>query len=105
MNFNQCPLCGSSAIQRKHGRYRFAVKDKHVTSPVIQYWACPACGETFFDREANKKIDEALLARSKKRAHSAIHAVASRDRGSAVSSGLGMGREEAGKHVLASLRK
>jgi len=28
---------------------------------VVQYWECLSCNEIFFDREANRKIDAALL--------------------------------------------
>jgi YgiT-type zinc finger domain-containing protein len=61
MEFTVCPLCGSSAIKKKKGSYRFNIKGKVVSTPVMQYWECPHCGEAFFDRQANKQIDEALL--------------------------------------------
>ncbi|MFQ5630834.1 MAG: YgiT-type zinc finger protein [bacterium] len=61
MQFTECPLCGSSAIKKKKGSYAFTIKNEKVATPVITYWGCPACGEAFFDREANKRIDEELI--------------------------------------------
>jgi YgiT-type zinc finger domain-containing protein len=47
--------------KEKKGSYRFNFKGKIVTTPMVQYWECPNCGEAFFDREANNLIDKALL--------------------------------------------
>ena len=66
MKFKECPLCGSRAIQEKHGLYKLNIHDEAVSTPVVTYWECPSCGEAFFDREANKKIDAALLPRRKR---------------------------------------
>jgi YgiT-type zinc finger domain-containing protein len=68
MEFKTCPLCGSSKIQKQEGPYDFMIKGQKITTPTISYWSCPNCGEAFFDREANRKIDAALLPQSKKRA-------------------------------------
>ena len=61
MEFTICPLCGSPAIQKKKGHYKFNIKGKSLATPVVQYWECSNCGEAFFDKQANKLIDEALL--------------------------------------------
>jgi YgiT-type zinc finger domain-containing protein len=61
MEFNTCPLCGSSSIRKKKGVHQFNVRGEWLTTPVVQYWECPNCKEIFFDREANQKIDAALL--------------------------------------------
>ena len=61
MKFIECPLCGSKSIKKKRGIYNFKVRNKIIPSPIIDYWECPGCGEAFFDQEANKKIDAALL--------------------------------------------
>lgn len=66
MKFKQCPLCGSRAIQEKQGPYKLKIHGKAVSTPVATYWECPSCGEVFFDREANKKIDAAFLPRRKR---------------------------------------
>jgi YgiT-type zinc finger domain-containing protein len=61
MEFTVCPLCESPSIRKKRGVYKFNIHGESLSTPVIQYWECPNCGEVFFDREANRKIDEALL--------------------------------------------
>lgn len=61
MEFQECPLCGSSTIQKLRGRHEFIIEGKKTKTPIIQYWKCPNCGEAFFDYEANRIIDEALL--------------------------------------------
>lgn len=61
MEFTICPLCGSSAIKKKKGSYKFDIKGEIVHTPVVEYWECPDCNEAFFDRKANVIIDEALL--------------------------------------------
>lgn len=61
MEFQECPLCASSKIQQRKGRYEFVIKGKKVKTPMIRYWKCPNCGEAFFDHEANRIIDEAFL--------------------------------------------
>jgi YgiT-type zinc finger domain-containing protein len=66
MKFKKCPLCGSRAIQEKQGTYKLNIHGKAVLTPDVTYWECPSCGEAFFDREANKKIDAALLPRRKR---------------------------------------
>jgi YgiT-type zinc finger domain-containing protein len=66
MEFSVCPLCGSSAIQKKRGHYKFNIKGKSIAAPLVQYWECPNCGEAFFDKQANKRIDEALLLNHKR---------------------------------------
>jgi YgiT-type zinc finger domain-containing protein len=67
MEFNSCPLCGSSSIQKKKGVYNFVIHGKSLSTPIIQYWNCPNCGEVFFDRQANKIIDHALLPHRKQK--------------------------------------
>jgi len=66
MKFKECPLCGSRAIQERQDPYKLTIHDETVSTPVVNYWACPSCGEAFFDREANKKIDAAFLRRRKR---------------------------------------
>jgi len=61
MELNICPLCGSPSIQKKKGVRRFNVRGELLSTPMVQYWECPSCNEIFFDREANRKIDAALL--------------------------------------------
>jgi len=61
MEFTVCPLCESPSIRKKRGVYKFDIQGEVLSTPVIQYSECPDCGEAFFDREANQKIDEALL--------------------------------------------
>ncbi len=61
MQFQECPLCGSPTIQKIKGRHAFIIKSEKTKTPIIQYWKCPNCGEAFFDHEANRIIDEALL--------------------------------------------
>jgi YgiT-type zinc finger domain-containing protein len=58
---NTCPLCGSPSIRKKKGVHQFNVRGKLRSTPVVQYWECSNCHEIFFDREANRKIDAALL--------------------------------------------
>ena len=62
-----CPLCGSPSIKKKKGVYKFYLQGEPLSTPAIQYWECPNCGEAFFDRQANKKIDDALLPRRKQK--------------------------------------
>ncbi len=70
MEFTVCPLCESPSIRKKRGVYKFDVHGEALSTPVIQYWECPNCGETFFDREANQKIDEALMKPRKRKLES-----------------------------------
>jgi len=58
---NTCPLCGSPSIRKKKGVHQFNVRGELRSTPVVQYWECSSCNEIFFDREANRKIDAALL--------------------------------------------
>ena len=69
MEFTQCPLCASFEIKKKKGTHEFKFKDKLITTPIVEYWYCEHCGESFFDHQANKIIDENLrLKRSRSRA-------------------------------------
>lgn len=61
MELKNCPLCGSPSIRKKKGVHQFNVLGEWRSTPVVQYWECPNCNEIFFDREANRKIDAALL--------------------------------------------
>ena len=61
MKFKRCPLCDSPKIKQRKGPYDFMIKGEKITTPAVSYWACPNCGEAFFDREANQIIDKALL--------------------------------------------
>jgi YgiT-type zinc finger domain-containing protein len=61
MELTVCPLCESSSIRKKKGVHQFNVLGELRSTPVVQYWECPSCNEIFFDREANRKIDAALL--------------------------------------------
>lgn len=61
MDLTVCPLCGSPSIRKKKGVHQFNVRGELRSTPVVQYWECPSCNEIFFDREANRKIDAALL--------------------------------------------
>jgi YgiT-type zinc finger domain-containing protein len=61
MELNVCPLCGSPSIRKKKGVHQFNVLGELRATPVVQYWECPSCNEIFFDREANRIIDAALL--------------------------------------------
>ena len=61
MEFTACPLCESPSIRKKKGAYKFDIHGEALLTPVIQYWECPNCDEAFFDREANRKIDAALM--------------------------------------------
>ncbi len=75
MELKQCPLCGSKTIQKKRGHYEFDLKGKFVITPIVQYWACPNCKEVFFDREANRRIDEVLLKNRKRKEQKKRHSV------------------------------
>jgi YgiT-type zinc finger domain-containing protein len=61
MELKNCPLCGSPSIRKKKGVHQFNVRGELRSTPVVQYWECPSCNEIFFDREANRLIDAALL--------------------------------------------
>ena len=61
MELSSCPLCGSPSIRKKKGVHQFNVRGEWLSTPVVQYWECSSCNEIFFDREANRKIDAALL--------------------------------------------
>jgi len=58
---NTCPLCGSPSIRKKKGVHQFNVRGELRSTPAVEYWECSNCNEIFFDREANRKIDAALL--------------------------------------------
>lgn len=61
MEILKCPLCGSSSIRKKRGSYPLNLKGKLVSTPVVHYWKCSHCGEAYFDKAANRRIDEKLL--------------------------------------------
>jgi hypothetical protein len=48
-------------MREKKGIHQFNVLGELRSTPVVQYWECSSCKENFFDREANQKIDAALL--------------------------------------------
>ena len=67
IKFEFCPLCESSAIRKKKGKRKLQLKNRLVTTPVIEYWECEDCGEIFLPHKTSKKLDEAFLPARKRK--------------------------------------
>lgn len=57
LNIGKCPTCGSSRIRRVRGRWSGRGGSGVITVPKLEYYACPACGERVYDREAMRRIE------------------------------------------------
>ena len=53
----RCPICGSRRIHRVCETVEFVRKGARVPVPKVCFDRCDTCGESFFDHEANEKID------------------------------------------------
>lgn len=62
MELDLCPLCESPTIRKKKGKRTLQLKDRLVTTPLIEYWECDRCGEIFYPHETSKKLDAVFLA-------------------------------------------
>lgn len=61
MELKRCPICHSSKIERAKKELRYRLGNKVHRIPDITREICKSCGEEFFSREANKKIDSHLF--------------------------------------------
>lgn len=62
-----CPSCDSPALKKIRNNWTGKVKGKTYMVPNLEYYTCPQCGETFYDREAMRKIESYSPTFAKKR--------------------------------------
>jgi len=75
MEFILCPLCASPKIKKKRGTLEFKIRETLITTPVVGYWYCSNCGESFLDHEANRIIDEELRLKTSRRKEIILHSL------------------------------
>jgi YgiT-type zinc finger domain-containing protein len=57
-----CPTCGSAAIREVVENWKGDFKGQRYVVPKLRFFACPACGERVYSREAMRRIQAASLA-------------------------------------------
>jgi YgiT-type zinc finger domain-containing protein len=62
-----CPSCGSRAIKKIRRNWTGKVKGQTYVVPNLEYYLCPQCGETVYDRQAMRKIEAHSPAFAKRR--------------------------------------
>ena len=62
-----CPSCGSHAIKKIRRNWTGNVKGQTYIVPNLEYYTCPQCGESIYDREAIRKIEAHSPAFTKRR--------------------------------------
>ena len=58
LHITVCPTCGSTKIEKVCRDWSGRFKGRPYTVPSLEFYACPACGEKVYDREAMRKIQE-----------------------------------------------
>jgi YgiT-type zinc finger domain-containing protein len=54
-----CPTCGSAAIREVFENWKGEFKGQRYVVPKLRFFACPACGERVYPREAMRRIQAA----------------------------------------------
>jgi YgiT-type zinc finger domain-containing protein len=62
-----CPSCGSHALKKVRCNWTGKSKGQTYMAPSLEYYTCPQCGESLYDREAMRKIEAHSPAFAKKR--------------------------------------
>jgi YgiT-type zinc finger domain-containing protein len=62
-----CPSCGSHALKKFRRNWTGKTKEQTYVVPNLEYYVCPQCGETIYDREAMRKIEAHSPAFTKRR--------------------------------------
>lgn len=57
MQLKECPICGSPKIRRICEEFKATIQGKKLVIPDIERHKCFSCGEEFFDRASNEKLD------------------------------------------------
>lgn len=57
ISLSRCPLCGCRAIRRVRRRLAGQIRGRRYTTPAVSFYACPGCGEEFYDHDAMLKIE------------------------------------------------
>jgi YgiT-type zinc finger domain-containing protein len=52
-----CPSCGSPAIKKIRRNWTGKGKGQTYRVPDLEYYMCPQCSESIYDREAMRKIE------------------------------------------------
>lgn len=52
-----CPSCGSPDLKKVRRNWTGTVKGRTYVVPNLEYYMCPRCGESIYDREAMRKIE------------------------------------------------
>ena len=60
-SLKKCPLCGGSKMRRVARDLVFTRGGKKIKVSNIERDVCGSCGEEFFDRDANARIDAAVF--------------------------------------------
>ena len=58
MKLTRCPICESDQLREVSGKLSFQSHAGEVKIPKVTRTKCDTCGEEFFDREANKILDQ-----------------------------------------------
>jgi YgiT-type zinc finger domain-containing protein len=62
-----CPSCGSRNLKRVRRNWTGNMKGRTYMVPNLEYYTCPQCGESIYDREAMRKIEAHSPAFAKRR--------------------------------------
>jgi len=57
LSINRCPTCGSDRIRKAPRNWTGEFRGKTYQVEGLEFYECPVCGETVFDREAMRKIE------------------------------------------------
>lgn len=52
-----CPSCGSNQIKRVQRDWAGEFQGQPYTVPSLEFYECPACGESIYDRQAMQRIE------------------------------------------------
>jgi YgiT-type zinc finger domain-containing protein len=66
-----CPTCGSAAIREVLENWKGDFRGQRYVVPKLRFFACPACGERVYSREAMRRIQAASPAYQRRHRKSA----------------------------------
>ena len=71
VKITHCPNCDSSKIGKVRQDWTNTYEGQTYTVPNLEYYECPVCSETFYDRAAMRKIEFYSPAYRQKKHHRA----------------------------------
>jgi YgiT-type zinc finger domain-containing protein len=63
MAIKTCPTCNQQHVERKRTTVTLQVRGRSYQISDVEVEVCPDCGETLFDLEASRRVEEVVYAK------------------------------------------